>query len=503
MGAKQTKKQFRAMKYDVIIIGGGLGGLECGYILSKKGYKVCILEQNTQIGGCLQTFKRGNAVFDTGFHYVGGLDKGQSLYKLFSYFDLLDLPWHKLDEDAFAEVNIAGNSFFLASGHKRFADALAKDFPHQRKQLATYTGFLKQIGDNIFDAFTSDFGNSALFESSAYLFMQQTIDDPLLRNIISGGSPTMELCSNKLPLYIFAQISNSFIQSTWKLKGNGAMIVNKLADYIRAKDGNIVTKAKVTRLIETDGKISAVEYNGEEQISGTYVISNIHPAQTLALIPESRYIRKLYRNRVSSIPNTFGIFTVHLQLKESILPYLNRNVFIYKNGNNIWDYKPENISDSKTNSVLINYKVPQEGIYTDNIDLLTPMQWDEVARWADTTISRRGSDYEMFKQQKAESCIELASTKVPGLKNCIEKIYTSTPLTYRDYTGAQNGSAYGIRKDFSDTLGTIIVPQTQIPNLFLTGQNLNLHGILGVSMTAFFTCAKIVGMNNLLKDIDI
>ena len=31
-------------KYDIIIIGSGLGGLECGAILSKEGYHVCVLE---------------------------------------------------------------------------------------------------------------------------------------------------------------------------------------------------------------------------------------------------------------------------------------------------------------------------------------------------------------------------------------------------------------------------------------------------------------------------
>jgi all-trans-retinol 13,14-reductase len=486
------------MKYDVIIIGSGIGGLECGYILSKKGYKVCILEQHTQTGGCLQTFRRGKSVFDTGFHYVGGLDEGQSLNRLFGYFDLLDLPWLKLDEEAFAEVIVDGKQFFLASGHKRFADTLAKDFPRQRKQIEEYAGFLKRIGDNIFESFSPGFTNSSLFESSAYAFLQKTTDDPLLRNVLSGGSLTMDLCSEKLPLYVFAQINDSFIRSTWKLRGNGSMIADKLTGHIREAGGEIITNAKVTRLIETDNGIGAVEYNGEEQISGTYVISDIHPAQTLALIPESRNIRKSYRNRISAIPNTFGIFTVHLQLKEAALPYLNRNIFIYRNSN-IWDYKYE----GGVTSVLVNYKAPDDGVYASGIDILAPMHWEEVSRWADTSVGKRGSDYEEFKQQKAESCINLASERIPSLKDCIEKIYTSTPLTYRDYTGAQNGSAYGIRKDCNDTLGTVIMPQTQIPNLFLTGQNLNLHGILGVSMTSFFTCAKITGTNNLLKDIRI
>jgi all-trans-retinol 13,14-reductase len=62
-------------QYDVVIIGSGLGGLACGVILAKEGHKVCILEKNKQIGGTLQTFVREKNIFDSGVHYVGGLDK--------------------------------------------------------------------------------------------------------------------------------------------------------------------------------------------------------------------------------------------------------------------------------------------------------------------------------------------------------------------------------------------------------------------------------------------
>ena len=66
----------------VVIIGAGLGGLECGYILAKNGMKVTVLEREAQVGGCLQTFRRGVALFDTGFHYVGALGEGESLHTL-------------------------------------------------------------------------------------------------------------------------------------------------------------------------------------------------------------------------------------------------------------------------------------------------------------------------------------------------------------------------------------------------------------------------------------
>ena len=54
--------------YDAIIIGGGLGGLTSGVMLSKEALNVCVLEQHSVIGGCLQSFQRNGRVLDTGMH---------------------------------------------------------------------------------------------------------------------------------------------------------------------------------------------------------------------------------------------------------------------------------------------------------------------------------------------------------------------------------------------------------------------------------------------------
>ncbi|MDR2008887.1 MAG: NAD(P)/FAD-dependent oxidoreductase [Bacteroidales bacterium] len=493
------------MEYDIVILGSGLGGLECGYILSKKGYNVCILEKNNQIGGCLQTFKRSGTIFDTGFHYVGGLEEGQSLHSLFRYFSLLDLPWQKMDESAFAEVILNDKSYFFASGYERFSDILSKDFPEKRKEIENYSDFLKNVGNNIWDSFNpkeeEKFINSSLFTTSAYSFLNETITDPLLRNVLSGASLTMELSKEKLPLYVFSQINSSFIQSAWRLKGGGSLVAEKLAEEIRKMGGTILTKACVTEIIEKNGKIDAVVYNNEEYIRGKYVISNLHPALTLSLIPESEHIRRIYKTRIYNLQNTCGMFTTHLKLKKDTTEYLNRNIFLYKK-QDPWEYCNYSAGE-KVSEVLISYQVPDsENKYTDNIDILTPMHWQEVEKWSETTIGKRGKDYEEFKLKKADECIKLAAERIPGLKNNIEKVYTSTPLTYRDYTGTWNGSAYGIQKDYGRLMQTMLSPQMQIPNLLLTGQNLSLHGILGVSMTSIVTCARIIGTGELLKELN-
>ena len=119
----------------VIIIGAGLGGLECGYILAKNGMQVTVLEREAQVGGCLQTFRRGAALFDTGFHYVGALGEGESLHTLFRYFNLLDLPWLKLDTECFDEVVIGEQTFRFANGHQPFMETMAAYFPREREGL--------------------------------------------------------------------------------------------------------------------------------------------------------------------------------------------------------------------------------------------------------------------------------------------------------------------------------------------------------------------------------
>ncbi|MDR2040707.1 MAG: NAD(P)/FAD-dependent oxidoreductase [Tannerella sp.] len=487
--------------YDVIIIGSGLGGLECGYILAGHGMKVCVLERHTQLGGCLQTFQRGGVRFDTGFHYVGGLGEGQPLHRLFRYFRLLDLPWYPLDEAAFDEVAIDGKTYAFANGYERFADTLAQHFPARRGELAAYAAFLKRVGERLFDAFApgnaDELYTTSLFAQPAYDFLHRATDDPLLRQVLSGTSLKMELRADTLPLYVFAQINSAFIQSAWRLRGGGSQIAERLAQHLRAMGGEVRTRAEVTRLTEAGGRLATVEVNGEERLAARWVISDLHPALTLSLTDETKLLRNIYRKRIASLPNTCGMFTLHLRLKPDCIPYRNRNLFVHESRSDTWYDRPED----GPKCIMASYYLPETGSYAPALDLLTPMSWNQVAPWKDLPPGRRGESYVQLKTNWAEACIRLAARQIPGLRDAIEKMYTSTPLSYASYTHAVEGSAYGIRKDCTRPMYTLLTPRTPIPNLLLTGQNLNLHGILGVSVTSFFTCAEILGRETAIKGL--
>ena len=482
------------MKYDIVIIGSGLGGLQCAFILAKKGYRVCVLEKEMHPGGCMQSYRRKGIALDTGLHYVGGLAPGNSLYPIFKYMNLMDLPWQHLDADGFDKVMIEGRNFAYAEGLDNFVETLAKDFPNEREGLQKYADVMKEIGKHLHDAILPrdevDFFNTSLFSQSAYEFLNNTFSDPLLMNVLCGSSLKMELDQDTLPLYTFAQGNNSFIESSWRLKGDGSLLVDSLIRDIRSMGSEVICNAGVEELIEKDGRLVAARTVHGDLYEADWFISDTHPAVTIELVKESTKLKKVFRRRINSLANTYGMYTVSLILKPDTLKYFNWNQYIYQKPN-VWTYYKDN---EPVSGILVCCRVPEEGSpYTRYVDIVTPMPWEKVAQWSNTKVGQRGEEYRAFKEKKADECIALAETFIPGLGDMVEARFSSTPLTYRDYTATPEGSAYGVRKDWHSPMMTLLTPKTPIPNLLLTGQSLTLHGLLGVSMTSLFTCAEILG----------
>ena len=460
---------------DVLIIGSGLGGLECGALLAQKGLRTLVLEGSHQPGGCMQSFRRGGLHYDTGLHYVGGLAPGQTMHKAFGQLGLLDLPWERMDE-AFDRVIIAGRHFAFHQGYQAFVDGLAKDFPHQREALQSYVWRLQHVTEED-------------MEVNAYDYLSKTFSDEMLLNVVSAAAMKTELKRESLPLFNFAHTCSSYIESSWRLRGDGNLLVNKLIDTICKAGGEVRTDSRVVRLTETDGHISkAVCADGSTYEAG-YFISDIHPAVLCQMLEDCSSVRKAFRRRMASAENTTGMFTAQLSIKPGALRYFAYNVFVYDKPN-VWTMTEEN---DPVKGVMVSARVPEDGSdMLRQIDLLTPMPWQECKEWEDTRVGHRGEDYKAFCKQKTEQCLTLAEQYIPGLRDMVEHCYTSTPLTYRDYLGSPEGGAFGMRKDCRAPMLSFHSVSTPLPNLLLTGQSIILPGIEGVTMTAFETCSRII-----------
>lgn len=498
------------MQYDVIIIGSGLGGLLCANILSLQGKKVCVVEKNKQFGGNLQTFSRNKQIFDTGVHYIGGLEKGQTLYQIFKYAGIIHSLKLKKMDGAFDRIWI-GNQLKEYAQHQgwgNFKQKLKEFFPEEGVAIDAYVEKVKTVcaqfslyNLHLDDTNTEKFSSSSL---SAKQFIESLTENKNLQAVLAGNNLLYAGQANTTPFHMHALITNSYVESSWKCVDGGSQIAKILVANIRKNGSQIMRNTRVEKIVEKDGTIDHVVLENNKKLFGKYFISNIHPADTLE-ITASPQLKSLYRKRINSLPNTIGSFSLHLVLEEKAIAYRNYNCYYHKE-NLLWDINNYTDDDWPRGYGLYFIADRKDPSFASAISILTPMRFEEVALWEKTynragAEATRSKDYEYFKKRKAEILLNLVEERLPNLRKCTKHYYTSTPLTNRDYIGGKDGSMYGIQKDFHDAIKTMLSPRTKISNLFLTGQNVNLHGILGTSLTAVLTCSLLLNDPSLINKI--
>lgn len=498
-------------KFDIIIIGSGIGGLVCADILGKQGYKVCVLEKNRQLGGCLQVYVRDRMIFDTGVHYIGGLAEGQNLYQVFKYLGIIHkLKLQRMNPEAFDKIIFENDSheYVYAQGYDRFIAVLAKDFPEERSAIEKYCSTIQEICSK-FPLYNLRMESEAGAKESVMgidtkSFLESLTSNKKLQAVLAGNNMLYAGQGNKTPLYVHALILNSYIESSWKFVDGGSQIAKLMARNIHAQGGEVMKYAEAKKLHEENDRIVSVELADGTFLYADKFISNIHPSKTLEMT-DSLKLRSAYRSRIKTLENSVSSFSLDLVFKKNSFRYLKSNYYYHKEGQ-VWqgpDYKE---AEWPTAYAIFTPLTSRTTEYAEGMSILTYMRFGEVEKWADTfnTVfsgSSRGEDYEAFKKAKAERLLDEVEKQFPGIRQCIQTYYTSSPLSYRDYIGTDDGSMYGIVKDYRDPLKTMIPPRTKLPNLYFTGQNLNLHGILGSTLSAVLTCTAVLGNDEIVDTI--
>lgn len=503
------------MMYDVVIMGSGLGGLACANMLAREGMKVCVLEKNRQYGGNLQIFSRGKTVFDTGVHYLGGLGEGENLYRIFRYFGIMDkLDLEPLDPEGFDRICFDGdpNEYPQAVGHENFVERLSAYFPEERENLRRYVKDMQAICEAfpLYNLRLHD-GNflentSRYYGTSLEEYINTLTSNALLRSVLLGNAPLYAGQAGKTPLYLHALIVNSYITSSWRCRKGGAQIASEMIKVIRSLGGELKNYAEVVRLRLVDNQVQAAELKSGERVEGKLFISNMHPVNTFDLLPDG-VLRKSYINRITGLDNTISTFMLNVVMKKQTTPSFNHNLYYYKKKEDVL-IRDANYKDNWPGHFCVFPSAHgADGGFLENMSVMSYMDFDDVRSWAGTfrTIpgdsDSRGESYERFKREKSELLIEEMRKRFPGIRDAIQSYTASTPLTYRDYLGCREGALYGLLKDYKEPMKTFINSRTRIPNLYLTGQSIHMHGILGVTIGAILTVGEILGASYIVNRI--
>ena len=498
--------------YNVVIIGSGMAGLVAANIMAREGKSVCVLEKNNQYGGNLQTFVRERTIFDTGVHYLGGLSKGQNLYRYFKYLGILDgLHFKKLNEDGFDIITFDNDAteYPHAQGYENFAKSLIAQFPEEEKAILSYCEKLREICDK-FPLYNLKIGkpyqnDADIFQQTAKDYIESITENKKLRSVLAGSNLLYAGDPDKTPIYVHALSCNSYIESAYRCADGGSQITKLLIRRLIENGGEAYKHQEVVDFDCVDKKINYVTTENGDVIKGDLFISNIEPKTTLKMVGEEHF-RKSYNSRIQDLESTISAFSIHIVLKPKTFRYLNKNYYHFKDPNQVWTgHKYTQESWPETYMVSMGVRKNQNE-WGDQLTAITYMRYEEVKPWEETfnTVANkneRAQTYQEFKEAKTEVFLKELEKKFPNIRECIQSVYTSTPLSYRDYIGSNQGSMYGYVKDIDQPLRSFISPRTKIENLYFTGQSLNMHGILGVTVSGVVTCSEILGEKYLLDKI--
>lgn len=489
----------------IVVIGSGLGGLTCGYILQKNGYDVTVLEQGTQIGGCLQCFSRRGVKFETGMHFIGSAYPGQTMHSVMNYFGLFeDMRLSELDRDGYNTISLAGEKFCFANGKDPFIEKMGSYFPREKDALSRYMKIIERISSaSTLNSLSSEQRDMAANTEYQIKSINEVLDelfkDPLLKSVLVGDLPLYSAELDKTPFSQHAYIMDFYNQSAFRIEEGSDVIAASLARSIRAMGGRVLTRKRVIKIHCNETKATGVETADEVFYEADQIISTIHPNRLLEML-DTKLIRPAFRTRINNIPQTAGCFAVYVRFKEGVTPYLNTNYYGYR-GVSPWNcerYTPEEWPKGFLYMHMCHEdraKCAKSGV------ILSYMNMQDVIRWKGTPVGHRGEDYECFKRRHAETLMTEVERHFPGFIASVEDYFTSTPLTYVDYTGTEGGSMYGVAKDIRAGAAGRVPYKTKIPNLLLAGQNVNSHGILGVIVGTLVTCSELISSETLYKQI--
>jgi all-trans-retinol 13,14-reductase len=495
---------------EVIIIGGGLGGLFTGALLTKEGYKVTVLEKNAVIGGGLQVFRRNGTIFETGMHILGGLRQGGSIHKICHYLGIVDkLQLRDVDHDCMDSITYLsdGQTYRIPEGRQAFTDYFISRFPHEEQGIRDYVESLYRLANEV-DFFYLRSGRDELFSHSDQFLWAATelidyyIKDERLRDILAYMNPMYGGVAGHTPAYIHALINVLYIEGTCRFEGGSQQLADALKQVICDGGGRVLAGRLVTAVHVNDERLAtAVSTSDGEQFTADYYISAIHPSRLVEMTDAAAF-PKSYRNRVVSIPNTYSAFTVYIKFKPEQFPYINHTCYYQDDYGLVWQHGDYDVEQWPRGFMYMTSAEPGEQVYATKMIINCLMPFSAVEKWKDTTVGHRGEEYERWKQQHVERILDRMERLHPGFRETIDGLWSSSPLTIRDFYNEPEGALYGVRKDCKDIMLSQLPIWTKVRNLLLTGQCINLHGICGVPLTAVNTVEAMIGQNKMVEKIN-
>jgi len=494
-------KTYSSFPEKVLIIGAGIGGLSTGIILAKLGFKVTVLEKNRKPGGLIRSYTREGMDCPVGIHYLGSLDEGQVLRRFFDYLGVTDaIPVERMGQGGVIDRYIFGSPhqnqtvFDLPQGLDAYEENLKKTFPEEQKTIDQIVAPIRHATRQLHDLdllYSTENDFSLLDQAKPFGEILDNLNcSPGLRTVLAVPSSWIGVPLDDCPAFYHNMALASYVSSSWRLKKTGAEMADLFANRLQELGGEIITGAEIDQVLVSSRVATGLKLTSGEHFEADAIIGAVHPKVVLNMLPEGT-VRPSYRQRISGLKDTHGVFSVHARIDSEAHPEIPYNIFKLETD------RYGNVPD------LQYYQIRKTGKKSVNLlSILTSGRDDLWAPWQETKTGRRGKKYLAAKESHARNLVEKAEKHFGPFRG-LKIIDTYTPLTIRDWVNSPGGSAYGVLRSSSQMLATALLNRTSVKGLYLAGQNVMAPGVIGTIMGSFSTVKLILGACDFRKEINL
>ncbi|MEM7184777.1 MAG: NAD(P)/FAD-dependent oxidoreductase [Spirochaetota bacterium] len=518
--------------YDIIFIGSGIGTLTAASLLAQyKDKKILILERHFEPGGFTHEFKRkqGKYSWDVGIHYIGDLEEGSFLRRIFDIITRGNLKWQKMQEP-FEKFVYPDRTFSVYGEPERYISDLIKEFPEEEEAIRRYFRDVQKVATHI--------GKYTMLKSTAPSLASiskqvstekpvQTLQDYYDANFKSEslkGILTSQWGNYGLPPYlasfaIHAMVVQHYMKGGYFPVGGSGNIFKYVNPTIEEKGGKTLTSHEVEEILIKENKAVGVRVKrlrGAERGTTTEFYAPIIVSGTGAHSTYTRFVPKSYpipfredlEKFFANLEFQVSSITAYVGLSDNPnkLGFHGENHWIYNSyDHNTTVKEQENwFAEGKEPPVAYlsfpSLKNPEAKSHT--ADIITFMDYDIFAKWKDLPWKKRGEEYKQFKEAIGEKLIDTVDKKYPGFKDMVEYVEVSTPITNEHFTAHARGAIYGLPctpERYDKEKCPWFEVKTPLEGLYLTGTDTSSPGVSGALMGGISTTNVLLGKGNIVK----